>query len=105
MSADEIFPAGRVLSFGGRRDSMATQDVAHRPRPLATQRIGVNCRYGKRTDSHVQGLHAAKVSMFGLKRYRESGAFTLEGRVSDLVDAFQDHVRRYHSEDVKLLRG
>src|ERR1019366_3205374 len=30
MRADEVFPAGGVLSFGGRRDSMATQDVAHR---------------------------------------------------------------------------
>jgi hypothetical protein len=30
MSADEVFPAGRVFPFGGRRDSVATQDVAHR---------------------------------------------------------------------------
>src|SRR5450759_972274 len=29
MSADEVSPGGGVFSFGGRRDSVATQDVAH----------------------------------------------------------------------------
>src|ERR1035438_6667459 len=35
MSADEIFPTGRVFSFGGRRDSVATQDVAPPSGPIA----------------------------------------------------------------------
>ena len=30
MGADEIFPAGRVFSFGGRRDSVSAQDITHR---------------------------------------------------------------------------
>ena len=30
VSADEVFPTGRVLSLGSGRDVVATQDVAYR---------------------------------------------------------------------------
>src|ERR1035437_405588 len=53
MRADEVFPAGRVFSFGGRRDPMATQDVAHRLVRYPLAKIG-------------QGSHDAVIAPGGI---------------------------------------
>jgi hypothetical protein len=43
---------------------------------------------------HPEKFHCSACPDIG-----DQGSFTLDGRISDLIDAFREHVRKYHGED------